>query len=216
MIVILITLKKGLIVSQRIHNKSLILEHIQTMTKTQTKLKIGEAILDLKSDSKVKVLSALKILETIGDKTILSTLIEVLYKKDAPLSKAVLELIANIQDQEIAEDLVDFIRKENDPIIRHQLLTTIWNSKLDFSEYLAEFVCLASEGDFMQALECLTIIENLSGPFEEHQLLEAQLYLKDYAEDLSEREPRKHQIISEISLFIKDQNEGVDADLLLD
>jgi hypothetical protein len=46
--------------------------------------------------------------------------------------------------------------------------------------------------------------------------LEAQLYLKDYAEDLSEKEPKKHQIISEIALFIKDQNEGIDADLLLD
>ena len=163
------------------------------MTKAQTKLKIGEAIADLKSDSQVKALAALKILETIGDKSVLPTLIEVLYKKDASLTKAILELIANIQDQEIAEDLVEAIRNENDSSIRQQLL----------SESLAEFVSLATEGDFLQALECLTILENLSGPFEEHQLLEAQLYLKDYAEDLSEKEPRKHQIISEIELFIK-------------
>jgi hypothetical protein len=186
------------------------------MTKAQTKLKIGEAIADLKSDSQVKALAALKILETIGDKSVLPTLIEVLYKKDASLTKAILELIANIQDQEIAEDLVEAIRNENDPSIRQQLLTTIWNSKLDFSESLAEFVSLATVGDFLQALECLTILENLSGPFEEHQLLESQLYLKDYAEDLEEKEDRKHQIISEIALFIKDQNEGIDADLLLD
>lgn len=186
------------------------------MTKAQTKIKIGEAIADLKSDSQVKALAALKVLETIGDKSVLPSLIEVLYKKDASLTKAILELIANIQDQEIAEDLVEAIRNENDPSIRQQLLTTIWNSKLDFSETLAEFVSLATEGDFLQALECLTIIENLSGPFEEHQLLEAQLYLKDYAEDLAEKEPKKQQIISEIALFIKDQNDGIDADLLLD
>lgn len=186
------------------------------MTKALTKLKIGEAIAELKSDSQVKALAALKVLETIGDKTILPTLIEVLNTKDVVLTKAILELIANIQDQEIAEDLVEVIRNENDPTIRQQLLTTIWNSKLDFSESLAEFVCLSTEGDFLQALECLTIIENLSGPFEEHQLLEAQLYLKDYAEILAEKEPKKHQIISEIALFIKDQNEGIDADLLLD
>ena len=189
---------------------------IKIMTKAQTKLKIAETIVDLKSDSQAKILGALKILETIGDKTVLPALIEVLRKKDVVVSKAILELIANIQDQEITKDLVEAIRNENDPSIRQQLLTTIWNSKLDFSETLAEFVSLATEGDFLQALECLTIIENLSGPFEEHQLLEAQLYLKDYAEDLAEKEPKKHQIISEIALFIKDQNEGIDADLLLD
>jgi hypothetical protein len=189
---------------------------IKIMTKAQTKLKIAETIVDLKSDSQAKILGALKLLETIGDKTVLPALIDVLRKKEVIVSKAILELIANIQDQEITEDLVEAIRNEKEANIRQQLLTTIWNSKLDFSAYLAEFVSLASEGDFLQALECLTILENLSGPFEEHQLLEAQLYLKDYAEDLEEKEDRKHQIISEIALFIKDQNEGIDADLLLD
>lgn len=189
---------------------------IRFMTKAQLKLKIAEATADLKSNSQAKILGALKILETIGDKTVLPALIEVLRKKEVIVSKAILELIANIQDQEIAEDIVEFIRNEKDANISQQLLTTIWNSKLDFSEYLAEFVSLATEGDFLQALECLTILENLSGPFEEHQLLESQLYLKDYAEDLEEKEDRKHQIISEIALFIKDQNEGIDADLLLD
>ena len=189
---------------------------IRFMTKAQLKLKIAEAIADLTSGSQTKALGALKLLETIGDKSVLPSLIEGLKKNDATLSKGILELIANIQDQEIAEDLVEAIRNENDQSIRQQLLTTIWNSKLDFSESLAEFVSLATEGDFLQALECLTILENLSGPFEEHKLLEAQLYLKDYAEDLSEKEPKKHQIISEIALFIKDQNEGIDADLLLD
>jgi len=189
---------------------------IKIMTKAQTKLKIAETIVDLKSDSQAKTLGALKILETIGDKTVLPAFIEVLRKKEVIVSKAILELIANIQDQEIAQDIVESIRNESDPNISQQLLTAIWNSKLDFSEYLAEFVSLATEGDFLQALECLTILENLSGPFEEHQLLEAQLYLKDYAEDLEEKEDRKHQIISEIALFIKDQNEGIDADLLLD
>jgi len=189
---------------------------IKIMTKAQTKLKIAETIVDLKSDSQAKTLGALKILETIGDKTVLPAFIEVLRKKEVIVSKAILELIANIQDQEIAQDIVESIRNESDPNISQQLLTAIWNSKLDFSEYLAEFVSLATEGDFLQALECLTILENLSGPFEEHQLLEAQLYLKDYAEDSEEKEDRKHQIISEIALFIKDQNEGIDADLLLD
>lgn len=35
-------------------------------------------------------------------------------------------------------------------------------------------------------------------------------------ENKSENDDRKNQILSEIALFIKDQNEGVDADLLFD
>jgi len=189
---------------------------IRFMTKAQLKLKIAETIADLNSGSQAKALGALKVLETIGDKSVLPSLIEALRKSDNSLTKAILELLSSVQDQEMTEDLVEAIRTEKNTEIRQKLLTTIWNSKLDFSEFLAEFVSLATEEDFLQALECLTIIENLSGPFEEHQLLEAQLYLKDYAENLDGREDRKHQIISEIALFIRDQNEGIDADLLLD
>ena len=57
------------------------------MTKAQTKLKIAETIVDLKSDSQAKMLGALKILETIGDKTVLPDLIDVLRKKEVIVSK---------------------------------------------------------------------------------------------------------------------------------
>ena len=186
------------------------------MSKNQTKLKIAEAISDLNSGNSTKALAALKILEDIGDKSILPSLVQAMKNNDEAVVKSIIELISNVQDQDSTEDLVEIIRNEKDAVVRQKLLTSIWNSKLDFSSFLAEFVSLATEGDFFQALECLTIIENLSGPFEEHQLLESQLYLKDYLEDSEDKEERKNQIISEIALFIKDQNDGIDADLLLD
>ena len=68
----------------------------------------------------------------------------------------------------------------------------------------------------MQALDCLTIIENMPGPFEEHQLLESQLYLKDYLDNRNEDDTQKNQFVSEIALYIKEQNEGIDADLLFE
>ena len=81
---------------------------------------------------------------------------------------------------------------------------------------LADIVSIAVHGDFMQALDCLTIIENMPGPFEEHQLLESQLYLKDYLDNRNEGETQKNHFISEIALYIKEQNEGIDADLLFE
>jgi hypothetical protein len=60
------------------------------------------------------------------------------------------------------------------------------------------------------------MIENMPGPFTESQLLEAQLHLKEFIEKKEFYDERKAQILSEIALFVKDQNEGIDADLLFE
>jgi len=88
-------------------------------------------------------------------------------------------------------------------------LTTIWNMKVDFSGYIDEFVHIAVFGDFMETLECLTIIENMEGPFMEEDILESQLHLKRYLEGEGQQDKQKAQLLSEIALLIKDINEGL-------
>jgi hypothetical protein len=56
----------------------------------------------------------------------------------------------------------------------------------------------------------------MAGPFDESQLLEAQLLLKEYIEERAPQTDQKAQIMSEIAWFVKEQNEGIDADLLID
>jgi hypothetical protein len=56
----------------------------------------------------------------------------------------------------------------------------------------------------------------MSGPFDESQLLESQLLLKEYIEERAPQTDQKAQIMSEIAWFVKEQNEGIDADLLID
>ena len=93
-----------------------------------------------------------------------------------------------------------------------QILSTIWNSPLDYSEYLAEFVSLAVTGDFLLILECLTILENLNGPFEEADILESQLLLKTYYEGES-RDAQKDPLMDEIAMLIKDIDRRNDLEL---
>lgn len=173
---------------------------------------------DLTSSEQHIAMSAIHQIEESGNMHVFPLLIETLRKSPLiQVEQAILKLIADIQSEEKVETLMQFIQDEKSPTLRLQLLTCVWNSKQDFSPFLAEIVSLSTEGDFMQALECLTILENMSGPFAENQLLEAQLYLKEYVENLSkENDQRKAQIISDIALFVKEQNEGIDADLLLD
>ena len=172
---------------------------------------------DLNSDKKDLALSALKLLETDGKLAIISELFEIYRKQNnTEVKKRILEFVSNIQKQEAAAEIVRLIEKEKNPIFKQELLSVIWNSKLDFSAHLADIVSIAVHGDFMQALDCLTIIENMPGPFEEHQLLESQLYLKDYLDNRNEGETQKNHFVSEIALYIKEQNEGIDADLLFE
>ncbi|NBW71370.1 MAG: hypothetical protein EBR24_01120, partial [Flavobacteriia bacterium] len=137
-------------------------------------------------------------------------------QRNTEVKKKILEFVSNIQKQEAAAEIIRLIEKEENPILKQEFLAVIWNSKLDFSAHLADIVSIAVHGDFMQALDCLTIIENMPGPFEEHQLLESQLYLKDYLDNRNEGETQKNHFVSEIALYIKEQNEGIDADLLFE
>ena len=111
--------------------------------------------------------------------------------------------------------VMDCLQQSRFVPIRKEILTTIWNSPLDYSLYLQDFVKIAVENDYLTTLECLTVIENFDGPFEEKSLLESLLYLKDYHEEKYPRSKEKDQLMSEIALLIKDfeQDNAEDAGL---
>lgn len=182
----------------------------------QKKVKLTEAMKQFEQGSPTEGLTALKVMEQQGDISILPILFNKLRACDQVLEKAILGFLADIQKPEAVQVMVNFLGEDKDAVLRQKLLTTIWNSKLSYDHHLPFFVMLASTGDFMQALECLTIIENMQGPFEEHQLLEAQLLLKEYVEETKSEDVQKRQIMSEIAWFIKEQNDGIDADLLIE
>lgn len=185
--------------------------------KEKTKKKLSQLLLDLKSDSESKITSAIHELASIGDLSTIPVLYELIKQKPGTyLQKQVAKLLSDIQISGAPEVFIQLINNEEDSVTLKMFLPLLWESKLDFSDYLADFVEISASGDYLIALDCLTIIENMPGPFSESQLLEAQLHLKEFMENRSQNDERKMQILSEIALFIKDQNEGIDADLLFD
>lgn len=171
--------------------------------------KMQSIISDLTSGNEQKFSTAISALQSIGTATLIPELSKLLR---ADLSEKnrneLIELFNDLKDTDAIPYIMELIRDDNNMDIRQLLLTTIWSSKLDYSAYLPDFVSIATEGDFMEALECLTIIENLEGPFSEQLILESQLHLRDYVQDNSPKDPQKSQIMSEIAIFIKDLNEN--------
>lgn len=180
-------------------------------------LPLKKALAELELGDKKKTDKAFQTIAKSGNVLVLKELLNMLLNKEnAYVNKKIFQLIADISDKAVKEILIDALNDERFESVRTSLINTVWNSKIDFSEFIAEFVALSLQGDFMQAIECLTVIENLAGPFEEHHLLESQLYLKEYYSDLKKERGQKDEIIGDIAVFIREQNDGIDADLLLE
>lgn len=159
---------------------------------------------------------ALNFLREKGKIQYLPSVFESLKTAERAKQQLIIGFLSDITETDAVEVFIDFLENEKESSARKLVLSAIWNSKLSFDAHLPFFVMLASQGDYLEALDCLTILENMAGPFEESQLLEAQLLLKEYLEEKAPQTDQKAQIMSEIAWFVKEQNEGIDADLLLD
>lgn len=176
-----------------------------SVTNKPQKLKVRRLLEDLNSGNETKISSALKALQLNGDSSVLNPIADLL-KTDisAKNRQEIIDFLSCLNDSSTIDSMIEIVKDSNYLSIRQELLSTMWNNKLDYTYFLPEFVEIAVEGSFMEALECLTIIENLEGPFEERHILESQLHLKEYINDKSPKDPQKAQIMSEIALLIKD------------
>jgi hypothetical protein len=179
----------------------------------QQSQKIKQLLSDLESGNATKITNALNSLQVNGDISILRPLVTLL-KTDISEDTIteILDFLGDLKVSKAAPEMISILRDENFLDQRQQILTTIWNSKVDYSEYIAEFVEIACDGTFMEAFECLTVLENLEGPFEERHILECQLHLKDYIEDTTAKDIQKAQVMSEIAILIKGFDLDVDND----
>lgn len=174
--------------------------------------KIELLLADLRTEVAGKVKTALDGLQLEGNYTIIEPLFTFIANaKNDEAKNLVIEFLCNLKDSKSKLMVMDCLEQARFSTIQNTILNTIWNSPLDYSEYIHDFVKLAVANEFMTTLECLTIIENLDGPFEEQHLYEAQLALKDYHDGKYIKSKEKDEFISEIALLIKDfDNNTVD------
>ncbi len=175
--------------------------------------KINQIITDLRSKKEVSISSALKAIHVHGDANIIPVVLEIwaggLSDKN---DNEVRELLIGLKDTSTIEPLMEGFRESEDNVFRRKLLSVFWNSNLDFSEYLSDFVLFGLEGDFMDCLESLTVIEQFENTVPESAILESQLLLKEYFSKEQPTEEKKLQLLQEIMLRIKDFEEGADMD----
>lgn len=169
--------------------------------------RIKSILRDFRIGKEKKVFEGLAELQEIGDSQVILPLIDLWNKGvSTELEEKIMEFLGDLKATDAIEPIMDALLDESFLKIRQPLLNTIWNCKVDFSEYLMDFVTLSINHDFMTTLECLTIIDSLEGPFEEQTLLDAQIVLREYAEGQQNKKSdadEKVKLVSQIADSLK-------------
>ncbi len=181
-------------------------------TKTKT-TKPSAALGDLKSAKSDKILAALKSFHTTGNASIVLPILE-LWKNNpsVEIEKEIEFLLISLKDSSTIQPLMEAYRNDDFRVIKRNLTVVFWNSKLDFSQYLSDFVLFAIEGDFQDTFEALTLIEQFETGLSESTIMESQLLLKEYFGSNENRSEQKDLLLADIALFLKKSEDEADLD----
>ena len=69
------------------------------------------------------------------------------------------DFLNDIKDQSVRIEVVAEIRKPWKTSTINMLVSSCWQSGLDYSDYMGDMVKIFIEGDYATAVECLTVIE---------------------------------------------------------
>nr|WP_294859030.1 hypothetical protein [uncultured Fluviicola sp.] len=174
----------------------------------QDKLKIGQLLSDLQSKDELKIAGAIKAFAVHGHASVIEPIIEVWRSGLSDENEVlVMDLFQSLKDTPSIEPLMEAFKNPLNVHLRRKLVTAFWNSKLDFSDYLADFVLFGIEGNFLDALEAITLIENFETVAPESAILESQLLLTEYFGQTEQRDDQKDALLTDLALLLKDFSE---------
>lgn len=158
------------------------------MTEKSTQKKLIEVIKkDLTSKNEKTVLDALSKIKTKGDVSVIPSMLDLYKNSDNENIKDEIKIIlSQLKVKEavlpLIEGLIDY-----DDDLNEMILFSLWNANLNPINYIAEIVEASCKGNYLVALEGLTVIENLEGPFNEETLNDAKLVLNEYFQNEDEK-----------------------------
>jgi hypothetical protein len=179
----------------------------------QQEQKIAKLTTDLLSGDEKKISAAIKTIQVHGDATIIPVLLDIWEKGLSSVNESeIKDLLVGLKDTSTISSLMEGFRTTDNREFQRKLLHIFWNSKLDFSPFLSDFVVFAIEGDFMDCLESLTVIEQFEATVPESAVLESQLLMKEYFAKNEPTEEKKMQMMQEILIHLKDFDEKGELD----
>ncbi len=178
--------------------------------KSKPNKKVVELIKQLESEEAKQVIKAINGLKVHGNETAIEPLIKLHTNTKNNAVKAEIETLLNsIKSTKAVEEVINCLTDDEYKNSHQAILSSIWNSNLDYSLYLDEIVAAAIEGDMMHAMECLTIFENLEGEMTEEKILNPLLSLNQFLNDNSGSDDPKYTLLLEVAQILQNINNSL-------
>lgn len=169
--------------------------------------KLKDLLSELASGDDKRQIKAVQSLKVHGNETVIEPLLVVLANTESEkLAGEIVDLLNTTKSTKVPAVIAKALVDKRFKAIRHTLLVSIWNSGLDYRPYLKEIAEAGCEGEMMDALECITIVENLEGELTEDQLFEPILVLKEYLANNKSETGAKIDMLKEMAVTLQNIN----------
>jgi len=151
------------------------------MMATKTNKKIEEIRTNLFSSDEKIVLKALENVKKKGDYTFIEPLFLLTQNQDnISIKNEATSILQSLKISDAENELFRLMKEEDYYDQRGLFLSYLWNSGFFPTDRILTLTNYLLEGDFLTALEALTVIENMESPFDDEQLIEALGLTKTY------------------------------------
>ena len=142
---------------------------------------------ELFSSDEAVVLKALDSIGEDGDREMVAPVLELLaHTSSEAVKDVVLGQLSELKIGDMEGLFIEKIQLEEFQSYHQQLVSCMWSSGMNPTDDLHVFSKLAVDGDYMTALEVLTLLENMEGPFDNESLMDAFQDVSEFVEEAEE------------------------------
>jgi hypothetical protein len=129
------------------------------MLESDKKIKLLNEILN--KDNNIVITEAIELLRQEKPFAGAIGLLTAYYDKtdDYSIRKTITGFINDLKDQSACQEVIEEIRKQWKPDTISMLVSSCWQSGLNYSDFSPDLAKVFLEGDYITAIECLTVIE---------------------------------------------------------
>ena len=185
---------------------------ILSMEKKETlkNKKVKDLISSLSSTDEKVLLKTIKSLKIHGNETAIEPLVTLLTKTDSrAVINEITDLLNTIKFTAVPKEIARCLINEDYSKVTQHLMVSIWSSGLDYGSFMGEIATATIKGDLMEAVECITILENLNKPLDENEIMDALLVFQSYLVEVKDKTGPKDDIIKEIVQMLQLMNDSI-------
>lgn len=144
----------------------------------------NEILKKVQSGNPELLAEAVKEIKENGDLSIAQALVETLQDmRDSHTMKTIVNLLADIKENAFREIVINQLQTTSQSAVKVELLRMIWESSLDYSQYLPIFLEILQNDEFSIAFEASTVIENAVHNLTEEQQVQLHEFIETFPED---------------------------------